>query len=391
MSMFSTVALLLFWLPALLFVYHWVLFPLILGVMSGRRRRAGVVSGVDEMTDAGDSGLLRVTVAIAARNEEAVIGQKIENTLSQDYPADRIEVLVGSDASSDATDSIVRSFRDSRLVLHRLEPHGGKAAVLNMLMERATGDLILFTDADVTLSSDTVRRLAERFRESRVGAVQARYFRRNDDGSPAEGLFDRFDARLKEFEGRLGAMVGAYGCALMVRRSCCRPLPAGTILDDFVLGISPFWEGYDAVYEARALATTRVEDEQTEFRRRVRIGCGNLQALFLCKGLLSPRYGIKAWVLFSHKVLRMAIPFLLLTMFLGSLVLRRQPFFRVMFLLQLAVFGTVWLVPHARGFWSRLLVPQYFVWANLAQLVGYGQFLFAGQRGIPWARTPRGR
>lgn len=387
--MFNIIALLLFWFPLLLFVYHWLLFPLLLGVVVRLRRRADVVSDSDKMEVTGTSAFPRVTVVIPARNEEAVIRQKLENTLSQDYPADRMEVLVGSDASTDATDSIVQSFDDPRVALHRLEPHGGKAAVLNMLIERATGDLILFTDADVKLSSDTVRRLAWRFRDSQVGAAQTRYFRINDDGNPAESLFDRFDAKLKELEGRLGAMVGAYGWALMVRRSLCRQLPAGVILDDFVLGVSPFWKGYDTVYEARALATTRVEDEKTEFRRRVRIGSGNLQALLLCKGLLLPKYGIKAWVLFSHKVLRMALPFLLLLMFAGSLILVRQPFFRVMFLLQLGVYGTVWLVPRARGFWHRLFMPQYFVWVNLAQLVGYWQFFFGRQRNLPWRRTPR--
>ncbi len=388
MIVFSTTAILLFWLPLLLLVYHWVLFPLVLALVV-RLRRTDRAESPENNAATDDSKLPRVTVAIAARNEEAVIRQKLENTLLQDYPAEKIEVLVGSDASTDATDDIVRSFADRRVVLNRLEPHGGKAAVLNMLMERATGDLILFTDADVILSSDTVRRLARRFSDSRVGAAQARYLRSSADGSPAEGIFDRFDAKLKELEGRLGAMVGAYGCALMLRRSLCRPLPAGAILDDFLLGVSPFWQGYDAVYEEGGLATTRVEDEKTEFRRRVRIGRGNLQALVICRNLLLPRYGIKAWVLFSHKVLRMAIPFLLLLMFVGSLLLVRQPFFMCVFLLQLVVYGTVWLVPRARGFWRLLLMPQYFVWANLAQLVGFWQFFAGRERDRPWVRTPR--
>jgi biofilm PGA synthesis N-glycosyltransferase PgaC len=209
----------------------------------------------------------------------------------------------------------------------------------------------------------------------------------NRDGSVAESLYDRWETKVKELEGRLGAMVGCNAYANMIRREVADPIPDDTNLDDFVLGIRPFRRGYDAVTEPRALVVTQTETEKLEFRRKSRISHGNFQALSRFADLLLPKYGVKAWVYFSHKVLRMLVPFLLLAMLIASAVESSRPFFAVILVLQLVALVSVPLLLMVRGRWRRLLLPQYYYFMNAALLVGFWQFL--SKRGGFWTRTPR--
>jgi cellulose synthase/poly-beta-1,6-N-acetylglucosamine synthase-like glycosyltransferase len=375
-------AVLLVWIPFAFIAYNWLLFPALL-MLAVRLRPA-------ERTPARAIGLPFVTIAIAAWNEEKCIGEKIANCLDLRYPADRMLVIVGSDGSDDRTDSIVRSHAGARVHLLRLEKRSGKPSVLNALMHEAVGELVLFTDADVMLDPGALESMVARFDDPSVGAVHPDYRRVNSRGSPAEGAFDRYEAMLKNLEGKLGAMVGAYGWALMVRRDLCEDLPIDTVLDDFLIGVRPFRRGYSVVYEPAAMCWSSVEDERIEFARKVRISRGNVQALFRNVDLLSPRYGVKAWVLFSHKFLRWITPFLMLSMLVGSALSWHVSFFRVALLLQLLAFLTMPLVLVARGPLRRLLILQYYIWTNLALLVGYWQYFFVRKPAYNWLRTARG-
>jgi len=378
--MFDAITILLFWAPVGLIVYHWAIFPGILVFLAGLRKRHKESKRLAELP--------RVTIAIAAYNEERTIRAKILNCLDNDYPIEKLEVLVGSDASSDGTDSIVKSFTDTRVKLLRSQQHGGKAAVLNLLMGSASGDLVLFTDADVMLAHDTLQIMVRHFTDESVGVVEARYIRINKAGSAAEGFYDRYESKVKELEGRLGATTSCYGAALMARKSLCQPIPEDTVLDDFMLGIRPFRSGFSVAYEPRAIVSGKVENETQEFRRRVRIGRGNLQALLRFADLLLPKYGTKAWVFFSHKFVRMLIPFLLLSIFIASAIKFSVPFFAAMFILQLAAYATIPLLLVVKGRWRKVLFPQYYLFHNIAVVVGYWQYLF-GRRQKYWQRTAR--
>jgi cellulose synthase/poly-beta-1,6-N-acetylglucosamine synthase-like glycosyltransferase len=324
---------------------------------------------------------------MAAYNEEELIAGKIRNCLELDYPAGKMEILVGSDFSSDATDDVARSFSDPRVRLIRYEPQSGKTVVQNRLLGEAKGDIILCTDVDSLLTSESLKLMLEHMGDPKVAVVNPRYARVNKDGSPAEGFYDRWETKVKELEGRLGAMVGCNAYANMIRREVADPIPDDTNLDDFVLGIRPFRRGYDVVTEPRALVVTQTEAEKLEFRRKARISRGNVQALLRFADLLLPKYGVKAWVYFSHKVLRMLVPFLLLAMLAGSALRTANLFFAVMLGLQLATLATVPLLLVAKGSWRRLLFPQYYYYMNIALLVGYWQFLSSREQ--YWTKTPR--
>jgi hypothetical protein len=229
--------------------------------------------------------------------------------------------------------------------------------------------------------------MVERMGDPRVGVVSPDYRRVNNDGSAAEGIYDRWESKVKEMEGRLGAMVGCYGWALLLRHELARPIPDDTILDDFVFGIRPFRSGFDAVTEPRAMVVTKTESEGLEFRRKVRINRGNLRALLRMRDLLGPRYGVKAWVYWSHKVLRMSVPILLASMLVGSALHASRPLFGIAFVVQAASLFTVPMLFFVRGRLRRLLFPQYYYLMNIAVLVGYWQFLVRRDR--YWRRTPR--
>jgi hypothetical protein len=217
--------------------------------------------------------------------------------------------------------------------------------------------------------------------------VNPRYVRVNEDGSPAESIYDKWETKVKELEGRIGAMVGCNAYANMIRRSEATPVPDYINLDDFYLGMRPFRHGYDVVVEPRALVTTRTESEKLEYKRKSRISSGNLQALIHFRDILLPKYGRKAWVYFSHKVLRMVIPFLLLAMLISSVLEARSPFFAVMLGLQVLVYATIPLLFVVKGGLRRLLAPQYYLYINIGLVIGYWRYFFRRER--YWKKTPR--
>jgi len=379
-DLLDTLAAVLFWAVLGVMLYHWIAFPVILwlwGRVSPRRYRPELRPEP-----------FKVSVVMAVYNEERIIAEKMKNLFATDYPADRLEILIGSDNSTDRTDEIIRSFGYPHVRLIHYDEQSGKTVVQNRLLLEVTGDAVLCTDADSILTPTSLRTMVEHLRDPGVAVVSPRYKRVNKDGSAAEGLYDRWEMKVKELEGRLGATVGAYGWALLVRREYCQPVPDDTVLDDFVLGIRPFRQNRDAVTDGNALVVTQVGSERLEFRRKVRINRGNLQALFRFADLLLPKHGIKAWVYFSHKVLRMLVPFLLLTALATSAVELSRPFFAVVLGIQLLVLASVPLLLVARGKWRRLLVPQYYYYMNIALLVGYWQYLTVRER--YWAKTPRG-
>ncbi len=369
----------LVWFPIGLIVYHWIGFPILLlflaRIVRFRKQR--------ELRPVPTS----VTVVIAAHNEEAVIRQKLDNTLALVDETNEVEILVGSDGSDDATDEIVSSYSDPRVRLIRLSHRSGKPAVLNRLMAEARGEVLLFTDADVLIKPGSLQSMLQYFRDPKVAVVQPHYERINPDGSPGEGAFDRYESWLKKLEGAVGAVVGAYGWALAVRRDSCSPIPEDTILDDFLLAVRPFRGGFDVVYDVGARCWTKAEAEHIEFWRKARIARGSLQALLRNIDLFLPRYGIKAWVLISHKLLRWATPLFMLLILVGCILFVCDRLYAALLAVQLAVYATTPLAYRNTGILRKVLVPQYYVLQNVALLVGYWQFFTNKEK--YWARTPR--
>lgn len=240
---------------------------------------------------------------VAARNEETCIGDRIRNLLAQDYPADRYEILVGSDASTDNTDAIVKSFGEAGVRFMRSEERLGKSALMVQLSRIARGEILVFTDANTHFRKNTVRELVEPFADPSVGCVDGS--KQNSlDSVTCESVYWRYERWLKALGSRLGAVLGATGAVFAVRHSLYNPADPSRA-DDFETAVSTRIKGYSCLYNSEAVAAEPTPDNSSQYHRLVRIVSwmiGSAFALFW-KALKARRIGL-ALQLVVHKLLR---------------------------------------------------------------------------------------
>jgi len=385
-----------FWLAVGCILHTYVLYPLLLIALDAVAQAQGAWSyfgGNERRRPPAQLGLPQVSVLIAAYNEAACIGARIENLLAQDYPADKLEILVGSDASSDETDSIVQHYAARGVKLSR-GPREGKAGVLSRLIETASGEVLVMTDANTEFERDAIRRLVQPLRDENVGLVCGRLRLHSPAGAPlTEGAYWKLESILKLYESRRGCVMGANGGIYAVRKELFSPLPAGTVVDDFVAALRVLEAGSEVRYEPEAVAHEEAApDHAGEYRRRVRIAAGCFRALSAYRDLLSPRHGFTAFALWSHKVLRWFVPHAMLTAFLTNLWLARDSRFFALFLLgqcgayALAALGLLGMTPRRVRALSD--AAAHFVEMNAALLVGFVKYS-RGTQGQTWTRTDR--
>src|SRR5438309_11834883 len=247
----------LFWLAVGCILHTYVLYPLLLIVLDavGQARGAwSYLGGNERRRPPAQIGLPSVSVLIAAYNEAACIGQRIENLLAQDYPADKLEILVGSDASSDETDAIVTRYAARGVKLSRAE-RCGKAGVLIRLVALAEGEVLVMTDANTEFERDAIRHLIQPLRDDDVGLVCGRLRLHSPAGAPlAEGAYWKLESLLKLYESRRGCVMGANGGSYAVRKALFPPRPAGPVGDDFVAALRVLAAGSRVSYEPEAVA-----------------------------------------------------------------------------------------------------------------------------------------
>jgi cellulose synthase/poly-beta-1,6-N-acetylglucosamine synthase-like glycosyltransferase len=380
-----------------LVAYSYLGYPAVLAAWAGLREALEgarfIVGGPDRRMRRRDDRWPLLSIVLAAHDEEACIRQKIENCLALDYPADRLEVLVGCDGCTDRTAALARASGDPRVTVHE-GARSGKAAVLSRLVPRARGDVILLTDANVMLDRGAARALARHFHDPRVGAVVGRlrlYNRVKRDFE--ESLYWKYETILKYYEGKLGCVLGANGGIYAVRRLLFQPLRDTTITDDFVVPVRIAARGWRVPYEPEAVAFEETtEDVAHEFGRRARIGAGNWQSVALVPEVLDPRTGFLHFAFVSHKLLRWLTPFLLGGALVGSAALAAgpRPLWWAILGVQLAGYGLA--AAGRRGLRGRLRRPAsaayYFLSMNAALAVGLWRFVRGTQRAA-WSRTDR--
>jgi glycosyltransferase involved in cell wall biosynthesis len=358
---------LLFWLSAGLIAYTYAGFPALVlarGRLRPRPHREEPVTPT-------------VSIVIAARNEEASIGGKLDNLAALDYPADRLEVLIASDGSEDGTNELVAARANDRLRLVAL-PRGGKAATLNAAVAQARGDVLVFSDANSMFAPDAVRRLVAPFADPEVGGVAGdqRYVADGGEAAVAGGerSYWSLDRAIKLAESRGGHVISATGAIYAVRRSLFREVPASST-DDFATSTGVIAQGHRLVFAPNAVAYEAVgASAEVEFSRKVRVMTRGLNGVIIRRELLDPRrHGFYALQLLSHKVLRrlMAIPLIVLAASATALW-RRSPFYAAAAAAQVSLYlvGVLGLLagrrPRARG--KLVAAPTFFVLVNAASL-----------------------
>lgn len=341
-----------------------------------------------------------VSVLISAYNEEKVIENTIRKLFESNYPVDKIEVIVGTDKSEDNTNDILGllSKEYSNLKILKFNERRGKASVLNDLFKVANGSVLMFCDANTIYKPDAISKLVCYYCDEKVGGVSGKLKLQDFEESIQSGSQEKryWDAEtwLKEKEGKLGILIGANGGIYSIRRELFSELPINyPVMDDFYLSLKVLEKGKDFLYIKDAIAEEFTAPTiKAEFHRKIRNNSVNLFTIKPIKNVLKPVYGLRAYGLWSHKIIRWFSPVLLIGLFLSNIILFNQSlFFKVFFFAQLlfylsAIFG--FFFKRIKIFIKPLLLAYYFCMTNIAMLIGLIKFLFNKQTPF-WQSTPR--
>ena len=370
-----------FWTCVLALAYVYVGYPLLVWLVSKLLPKP-----VDRRAIEPD-----VTVLITAFNEEAAIRHKIENTLAIDYPKEKLEIMVASDGSTDATDDRVREYEAQGVKLLRVDGRQGKTATQNAAVEHATGEIILFSDATTDYSPDVFHKILPAFADETVGCVAGRLVYIDSDGSNVgKGArnYWSYETFIKSAEAATCSLIGASGCLYAVRRSAYRPMYPEAC-SDFLICTNLYREGLRSVFEPSAVCYEQTNRHaRDEMRMRVRVISQTFSDLWRNRDMMNPfRSGFFAIQLFSHKLLRYAVPLLLVGLLASSVLLDPfSPFYATAMILQAGFYGMAifaWLLERTGKRLTLLAMPLYFVLANLASVIAFYKFI-RGERYARW-------
>lgn len=337
----------------------------------------------------------KVSLLISAFNEEKDIAQTIQNKLSLDYPKNLLEILVVSDGSTDATEKIIASFEiEGGVKLLVQWPRQGKTAALNLAAQNATGDILVFSDANSLYRPDALKKLLQNFHDPSVGYVTGQMLYQDKQGSLVGSgcsAYMRYENLLRSLETRAGSVVGVDGGIDAMRRSLYEPLEP-EMLPDLILPLLVIQKGHRVVYEPEALVFEQTLSEMAdEWKMRIRVSLRSFHALWRMRVLFQPWVsGFYAFQLFTHKLLRYWMGFLQIFLLASNFFLWPQgTLYQVFFTAQIglyaiALLGYVLALFHKNPWLFRH--AYYFCLLNAAAVVAFGKFL-KGEQQIVW--TPR--
>ena len=330
-----------------------------------------------------------VCLVIVAHNEEAVIEEKLKNSLALDYPKDKLEIVVASDASTDATDGIVAAYAGHGVRLLRRPTRGAQTGAQNYAVPRTTGEIVVFSDANSMYSPDSLTKLVMPFTDDKVGCVVGRLRHTNPDSTAVsfgEELYWRYESFLKRKQSSASALFLANGAIYAVRRRLYTEVDPDHD-HDTIVPLRTAGLGYRVVYQPEALAYERASESfKGELRRKVRIITRDAWTFIDLKFMLSP---LKPWVAFniiSHKVIRWAIGFAMIGMFISNLFLLDRLLFQMTFAAQIGFYATAVLghLMDRTGKGNALVrIPLYFCLVNGAGIVA-AMGLCTGRRMRTW-------
>lgn len=341
-----------------------------------------------------------VSIIISAYNEEDCIEAKIKNLLTLNYPKSKIEIIVGSDGSTDKTDVVVSRYASSNLSFYVFEQRRGKMATLNDLVAKSQSEILVFNDARQSLDQNALRELVTNFCDSSVGCVsgELHFVPLQQAGGTAKGinLYWKYEKFLRACESQAYSMLGATGAIYAIRRNLFTQIPQNVVLDDMYVPLKIIQMGFRAIWDPAAKAYDKVADNpQEEHRRKVRTLYGNYQIFQLFLDLLNPLTSPIAVQLLSHKFLRIIMPFLLIGLFLVNFILAHTSFIFQLFLMGQIIFyllaATGWYLRSNR---NRLLtlfskicyVPYVFCLLNFSALIGFFKFA-KHQQSVTWEKA----
>ncbi|MEY4754706.1 MAG: hypothetical protein RJA44_2381 [Pseudomonadota bacterium] len=380
-------------------LYSYAFYPVVLFVVAAFSQAARDVSFVfrkiDRRKSARSGELPTVAIVISAFNEERHITQRIENILALDYPPERLRAYIGSDGSRDRTAELMARFEDARIQAFPFVQNRGKASVLNDLVSRTSEALLVFSDANTFFQPDALKKLVACFQDERVGGATGELRLMGSGGDNQDSLYWRIEQFLKFFESRIGGLLGANGAIYAIRRELWKPLAPDTICDDFCVAMNVAAAGRRVIYEPRAWAEEDTPERiGEEYRRRVRIGIGNFQALLRHPEYLLRTSPATAFAYVSHKVLRWIAPHLLLLSLAASAWLGLESpawagFALAQLLSYLAAAAALGLTNRGRRLPKLLKLVAFLYALNWAFLVASFKYVTRRYSGGAWGRSSR--
>lgn len=372
----------LFWVLLLLAVYSYFLYPVVLALLHAVSRRRGSRLAAQPVT---------LTMVVTAYNEQARIREKIVNTLAIDFPG--LETIVASDCSTDETDSVVREYESRGVRLVRAPERLGKENAQLHAIHAARGDVIVFSDVATQVPVDALRKLTVYFDDATVGAVSSEdRFITQEGGVAGEGAYVKYEMWLRRMESDVAGLVGLSGSFFAARKSVCAQWDIHSP-SDFNTALSCARQGLRAVTAPDVLGFYKdLADPQKEYQRKVRTVLRGMTAVVRHPDVLNPfRFGLFAWQVWSHKIMRWGVPWFLLLLFLINLaLLGGRDVYWLMLFGQLAFYGVA-LAAHVS---SRVRsngiarIIYFFVQVNVA-VADSCRRLLTGKRMTTWQPSAR--
>lgn len=350
--------------------------------------------------DVTSPSLPSVSILISAYNEEKVIEERIENIKNLNYDFSKVELIIGSDCSSDKTEEILsrKSIEHSWIKVSNYKNRRGKAAVLNDLADLAKNEILVFTDANTRFEQDALLKLVSQFSCEKTGGVCGKLIleepKDDYDTTNRERLYWKYETKLKELEGRLGLLISANGGIYAIRKKLFQKFPDKyAVTDDLYQTLAVLNQNFDFIYKVQAVAHEDISKEIiSEFRRKVRFAATNYQTILFFKSLLFNKRIFLSFALWSHKILRWLVPAMAILLFITSLLLANShQIYFIVFIIQAcfylaALIGFLFHKMKLNG--SVFSIIYYYTLTNLALLVGMFKFL-AGKHTYTWDSTPR--
>jgi len=387
------IAVCLFWLSAVIIFYSYLLFPAVISLLSSGRRIES------EFYEPGDVNLPKVSLLIAVFNEEEVIEQKIKSIYKTCYPVGKMEVLIGSDNSTDRTNEILGNLKNKypNLGFFPFNQRRGKGNVVNDLFEKSTGDIVLLTDANVMLEAATIYELVKYFKDAEIGLVDTQMVNTNmhpSGISHQEKAYISREVKIKQHESVLwGTMMGPFGGCFAIRRELYSPVPKNFLVDDFFINMKVLEQGYRCINNLNAIVYEDISNNlKDEFTRKVRISTGNFQNLRKFSHMLWFKTKGLSFCFISHKALRWIGPFFLVLAYLTNIYLA---FFSKSYFYVFVFHSLLLLLPLLDIFLKKnqihiklLRFITHFYSMNLALLIGFFKSLNKIESNV-WKPTQR--
>ena len=379
----------IFWTCLIPVLYTYVIYPLFTILIARSKKQAKPIQN-DEFPS--------ISILIAAHNEELVIENKIKSILKANYPKEKIEVIIGTDQCSDRTNEIVDQYVNQYENIYHIPfyERSGKIKIINSLYDRAKGDILILTDANVILTEDTLTQMVRHFSKPDVGLVDShmKNYGMNETGiSIPENSYISIEGQLKNAEGRLwGTMMGPFGGCFAIRKTLFTKVPVTYLVDDFFLNMCVLEKGKACINEPKAIVYEDVSNDlKSEFQRKVRISTGNFQNLQHFITFLF-QFNNVSFVFFSHKVLRWISPFLLLTSFVILILTYRESslnqFIFLTYLSSITIAFIDLLLSKLGIHLKAFRYMTHFISMNIALFFGFFRFI-KGSKNSVWQRTER--